>query len=104
VREVLDRLRRAGLTRIVMLTGDHGAVGDAIGKEVGVDEVRGELLPEDKSRRSRSYCAIMGASRWSAMGSTTPPRSLRQPSALRWERRAPPRHSRQPMSRSWPTT
>jgi Cd2+/Zn2+-exporting ATPase len=48
VREVLDRLRDSGLKRIVMLTGDHRAVGDAIGNEVGVDEVRGELLPEDK--------------------------------------------------------
>jgi Cd2+/Zn2+-exporting ATPase len=48
VREVLDRLRRTGLKRIVMLTGDHRAVGEAIGKEVGVDDVRGELLPEDK--------------------------------------------------------
>ena len=48
VREVLDRLRQVGLKRIVMLTGDHRAVGEAIGKEVGVDEVRGELLPEDK--------------------------------------------------------
>ena len=48
VREVLDRLRGAGLKRIVMLTGDHRAVGEAIGNEVGVDEVRGELLPEDK--------------------------------------------------------
>ena len=48
VREVLDRLRRTGLKRIVMLTGDHRAVGEAIGAEVGVDEVRGELLPEDK--------------------------------------------------------
>ncbi len=48
VREVLDRLRSAGMKRIVMLTGDHRAVGEAIGKEVGVDEVRGELLPEDK--------------------------------------------------------
>ena len=36
------------MKRIVMLTGDHRAVGEAIGKEVGVDEVRGELLPEDK--------------------------------------------------------
>jgi len=48
VREVLDRLRKAGLKRIVMLTGDHRGVGEAMGKEVGVDEVRGELLPEDK--------------------------------------------------------
>ena len=48
VRDVLNQLRRTGLKRIVMLTGDHRAVGEAIGKEVGVDEVRGELLPEDK--------------------------------------------------------
>ena len=48
VREVLNRLRKTGLKRIVMLTGDHRAVGEAIGREVGVDEVRGELLPEDK--------------------------------------------------------
>lgn len=31
-----------------MLTGDHSAVGESIGNEVGVDDVRGELLPEDK--------------------------------------------------------
>jgi Cd2+/Zn2+-exporting ATPase len=48
VRDVLTHLRRVGLKRIVMLTGDHRAVGEAIGKEVGVDEVKGELLPEDK--------------------------------------------------------
>ncbi|MEQ1575177.1 MAG: heavy metal translocating P-type ATPase, partial [Vicinamibacterales bacterium] len=48
VRDVLDQLRRTGVKRIVMLTGDHRLVGEAIGKEVGVDEVRGELLPEDK--------------------------------------------------------
>jgi Cd2+/Zn2+-exporting ATPase len=48
VREALNRLRRVGLQRVVMLTGDHRAVGEAIGKEVGVDEVKGELLPEDK--------------------------------------------------------
>ena len=48
VREVLDRLRRTGVKRIVMLTGDHRAVGETVAKEVGVDDVRGELLPEDK--------------------------------------------------------
>ncbi len=48
VRAVLDQLRKVGLTRVVMLTGDHRAVGESIGNEVGVDEVRGELLPEDK--------------------------------------------------------
>ncbi len=54
VRAVLDRLRQVGLQRIVMLTGDHQAVGEAIGKEVGVDEVRGGLLPEDKVTAMRA--------------------------------------------------
>jgi Cd2+/Zn2+-exporting ATPase len=48
VREVLNRLRDAGVQRMVMLTGDHRAVGEAVGREVGVDEVRSDLLPEDK--------------------------------------------------------
>lgn len=48
VRQVLDGLRRTGIERIVMLTGDHRAVGEAIAREVGVDDVRGELMPEDK--------------------------------------------------------
>ena len=48
VRNVLDRLRKAGIEKLVMLTGDNRGVGDAIGKRVGVDEVKAELLPEDK--------------------------------------------------------
>ena len=48
VRAVLDRLRRLGIKPLVMLTGDNPGVGAAIGREVGVDEVRADLLPEDK--------------------------------------------------------
>ncbi|MES2304640.1 MAG: heavy metal translocating P-type ATPase [Gemmatimonadota bacterium] len=48
VRAVLDRLRGLGVSPLVMLTGDNKGVGDAIAREVGVDEVRSELLPEDK--------------------------------------------------------
>ena len=44
----LKQLRAAGIQRIVMLTGDNRGVGDAVGKAVGVDEVRAGLLPEDK--------------------------------------------------------
>ncbi|HYJ81162.1 MAG TPA: heavy metal translocating P-type ATPase, partial [Longimicrobiaceae bacterium] len=50
VREVLDRLRSLGLGPLVMLTGDNRGVGEAVGREVGVDEVHAELLPEDKLR------------------------------------------------------
>jgi len=60
VREVLDRLRATGINAIVMLTGDHGSVGDAIGKEVGVDEVRGDLLPEDKVTAIQSLLTTYG--------------------------------------------
>ena len=48
VRQVLTDLRAAGVRRIVMLTGDNAGVGAAIGKVVGVDDVRAQLMPEDK--------------------------------------------------------
>jgi Cd2+/Zn2+-exporting ATPase len=44
----LNRLRSMGIAPLVMLTGDHRAVGDAIGREVGVDLVVADLLPEHK--------------------------------------------------------
>jgi Cd2+/Zn2+-exporting ATPase len=48
VRQVLDRLRGMGIQTLAMLTGDNRGVGEAIAREVGVSEVRAELLPEDK--------------------------------------------------------
>ena len=45
---VIERLRGLGIRPIVMLTGDHRAVAEAVAKAVGVDAVRAELLPEDK--------------------------------------------------------
>ncbi len=47
-RATVEALRRAGVRRLVMLTGDNRATGEAIGREVGVDAVEAELLPEDK--------------------------------------------------------
>ncbi|MBI2708454.1 MAG: cation-translocating P-type ATPase [Actinobacteria bacterium] len=46
--EAVAALERAGVERTVMLTGDHRAAGAAVGAAAGVDEVRAELLPEDK--------------------------------------------------------
>jgi Cd2+/Zn2+-exporting ATPase len=48
VRGVIDRLRAMGVRPIVMLTGDNRGVADAVGREVGVDDVHAELLPEEK--------------------------------------------------------
>ncbi len=47
-RAVLARLRELGIGPLVMLTGDHEVVGNAVGAELNVDEVRSGLLPEDK--------------------------------------------------------
>ncbi len=47
-REALAELRRSGVKRLVMLTGDNQATAEAVGREVGVDEVQADLLPEDK--------------------------------------------------------
>ena len=44
----IARLRKSGIERIVMLTGDNAGVGNAVGRTVGIDDVRAGLLPEDK--------------------------------------------------------
>ena len=41
-------LKSAGVARTVMLTGDAKEVADAVAKELGIDQVRSELLPADK--------------------------------------------------------
>jgi Cd2+/Zn2+-exporting ATPase len=47
-RDMLQLLKRQGVESVVMLTGDGRATAERIGEELGVDEVRAELLPEDK--------------------------------------------------------
>jgi Zn2+/Cd2+-exporting ATPase len=47
-RDAVALLREQGLEAIVMLTGDSQATARAIAAELGIDEVRAELLPEDK--------------------------------------------------------
>jgi cation-transporting P-type ATPase C len=46
--DVLKTLRSNGIRRIVMLTGDHPEIAEAVAGELGVDEWRAEVLPEDK--------------------------------------------------------
>ena len=47
-RDVVARLHAQGVQKIVMLTGDNARTARAVASEVGIDEVRAELLPEDK--------------------------------------------------------
>jgi Cd2+/Zn2+-exporting ATPase len=45
---IIARLHAQGVKKIIMLTGDNAATASAVAAEVGIDEVRAELLPEDK--------------------------------------------------------
>jgi len=47
-REALAELKASGVKRIVMLTGDNAATAKVIAAELGIDEVRADLMPEDK--------------------------------------------------------
>jgi Cu2+-exporting ATPase len=49
-REAVDALKALGL-RVVMITGDARQVADAVGADLGLDEVFAEVLPEDKSAK-----------------------------------------------------
>ncbi|MGO8850300.1 manganese-exporting P-type ATPase CtpC [Mycobacterium sp.] len=46
--EVLKKLRANGIRRIVMLTGDHPEIAQVVAGELGIDEWRAEVMPEDK--------------------------------------------------------
>jgi P-type E1-E2 ATPase len=45
---LMQRLRRLGLRRVVLLSGDDQANTDAVARAMGIEEAHGELLPEDK--------------------------------------------------------
>jgi len=47
-RDALKNLKESGIKRIVMLTGDNAATAKAVADELGLDEVRSDLMPEDK--------------------------------------------------------
>ncbi|CAN7765991.1 heavy metal translocating P-type ATPase [Pseudorhodoferax sp. LjRoot39] len=47
-REALDELRAIGITRMIMISGDHQKVAQAVASQVGLDEAWGDLMPEDK--------------------------------------------------------
>ena len=48
-RAALDSLKRSGIDRLVMLTGDSQGTARVVGRDLGIDDIRAELLPEDKA-------------------------------------------------------
>lgn len=47
-RDALQELRNLGISRMIMISGDHEKVATAIAKQVGLNEAWGDLMPEDK--------------------------------------------------------
>ena len=47
-KEAVRMLKKAGIKKTVMLTGDSGKVADQVAAELGIDQVYSELLPADK--------------------------------------------------------
>jgi len=62
----VDLLRRQGVERVVMLTGDSRGTAQAVARQLAIDEWRAELLPEDKVaaveelRRTYGSVAMVG--------------------------------------------
>lgn len=49
-KETIRAVKKAGIQKTVMLSGDSRKVAEHVAKELGIDEVRSELMPADKVR------------------------------------------------------
>jgi len=58
---VIAELRAAGLRHLVMLTGDHAGAAHRVAEHLGLEEVRAELLPEQKVQAVESLVETYGA-------------------------------------------
>ena len=55
--EAIAALHRAGIVKIVMLSGDNQRTASAIAKKAGIDEAHGDLLPDQKIERVKALLA-----------------------------------------------
>ena len=59
--EAVRLLHVSGIRKIVMLSGDNTRTANAIAKQAGIDEVQGDLLPEQKIEQIRKLAANFGS-------------------------------------------
>jgi Cu+-exporting ATPase len=83
--QAINQFRALGL-RPILLTGDNTRAAHAVAAQVGIEpaDVIAEVLPADKVPRSKPCRTREASWRWSATGSTTPPRWPRPTSAWPW--------------------
>jgi len=98
-KHAVKRLHDLGVSRVEMLTGDNEGTARAIAEQVGVDEYRAELLPDEKSQLSSRSRPSTATWRWSVTGSTTLRRLPPRRSELQWVRPGLIRPSKQRTSR-----
>lgn len=55
IKETIDKLKRDGLTNVVMLTGDNEKIASRVSSETGIDTFYANLLPEDKIKYLKQY-------------------------------------------------
>ena len=60
IKEAINSLKKSGVSKTVMLTGDRKEAALAVAKEVGVDEVHYELLPANKVEKVEELLAVAG--------------------------------------------
>lgn len=56
-KRALAKLHELGMKRLIMISGDHQKVAEAVAREVGIDEAWGDLMPEDKVEAIRKLSA-----------------------------------------------
>ncbi|GAK33938.1 MAG: heavy metal translocating P-type ATPase [Alphaproteobacteria bacterium HGW-Alphaproteobacteria-3] len=59
-REIMQQLHATGIGHVVMLTGDNRVTANAIARDLGIDEVHAELLPDDKVKKIEELVARYG--------------------------------------------
>ncbi len=47
-KEAISELKKAGVRKTIMLTGDDDKIAEKVANEIGIDEIHAELLPQDK--------------------------------------------------------
>ena len=59
-KEAIAQLKKSGVNKAVMLTGDRREVGEAVAEELGIDQTYTELLPGDKVEKVEGLLAELG--------------------------------------------